>query len=692
MPTIEELFRSKKLVSGQTAEKQYDVRNTADLQRTPYNVLMRPSFKIAEITRRNLSSRTRETKLEAEVTGLRILANTTSPFLYGTDIIKFSKKSRGIVEDMKGGAGGVASAGILDTFLNKAKQKGKELLSKIGATLPEEQIPSRIVLNKDFKRQGGEYNTMVTLNNIKSQSGGNLLGRFIKDNLQGKPNVNQIIGSALDLGKKKLNNLLLGSPSQAAVNFAKAGGVLYDSISAYGKVMNGAQYLPEDMIDLRNDLSTKYNKYEKPKEPSPFTAAKIVATNYSSIPNIIKNPKSKYSKLINDKRETIEIKRGMSKGADYLNTIVSYNSVDGLKPDDRATDLPTLESYDFIPLKFWSVAKKAAINFRAVISGISETVSPEWDTNKFVGNPFNFYTYNSIERSVNFTFKVFALNEAELIAGWQKINFLTSLAYPQGYAANMLGVIPPFIKFTLGSMYNNKEGFISDLSYEIDDNTPWETATDGRLKNFLLPKIINVTLTIKLVETVGSTYSAAEYELDAQKQVKYNETKDANGKVISKTPVVKVAAYGKRLYGFGSSNPSLVLKEDTSKQLNQDGSPKPKETIAETPNANQSQAPVNPVVEAVKPPVDPKGIPVEEYKGYKIYLKQNLPYFYMESRLGEGPVVHKGPESRSATQDELLNFEKAWINNEAGATSAFKEVGKSITDKLNNQSILLGGY
>ena len=64
----------------------------------------------------------------------------------------------------------------------------------------------------------------------------------------------------------------------------------------------------------------------------------------------------------------------------------------------------------------------------------------------------------------------------------------------------------------------------------------------------------------------------------------------------------------------------------------------------------------------------------------------------MESRLGEGPVVHKGPESRSATQDELINFEKAWINNEAGAASAFQEVGKSITDKLNTQSILLGGY
>ena len=270
MPTIEELFKSKKLVSGQTAEQQYDIRNTADLQRNPYNVLMTPSFRIAEIGRRNLSLRTRERRLEEEVTGLRILATTTSPFLYGTDIIKFSKKSRGIVEDMKGGAGGVASAGILDTFLNKVQQKGKELLSKIGAKLPEQLIPSRIVLNKDFgtigplgegAEPGGEYATLVRLKNIKDASGGNFLGKLLANNLQGRPNENKLIGAALDIGKQKLNKLLLGSPSQAAQNKAKLGDTGtttgYASNFKYSKVVMPTK--DEGEIIARNDLSTKYN-------------------------------------------------------------------------------------------------------------------------------------------------------------------------------------------------------------------------------------------------------------------------------------------------------------------------------------------------------------------------------------------------------------------------------------------------
>ena len=129
MPTIEELFKTKKLISGQTAEQQYDIRNTADIKRTPYNVLMRPSFAIAQLARKTLSGRLSETKLEEEVTGLRILATTTSPIIYGTDILKFSRKTRGIVEDMKQGTGGAEGiGGKLTSFIDKAESFGNNLL------------------------------------------------------------------------------------------------------------------------------------------------------------------------------------------------------------------------------------------------------------------------------------------------------------------------------------------------------------------------------------------------------------------------------------------------------------------------------------------------------------------------------------------------------------------------------------
>jgi len=653
MPTIEELFKTKKLISGQTAEQQYDIRNTADIKRTPYNVLMRPSFAIAQLARKTLSGRLSETKLEEEVTGLRILATTTSPIIYGTDILKFSRKTRGIVEDMKQGTGGAEGiGGKLTSFINKAESFGNNLLSKIGAKLPEDLIPSRIVLNSDFKKSKVS-DTMVTLTKLKSNSGGNLLGKLIKDNLQGRPNPNQILGSALELGKKKLNTLLLGSPSQAAVNFAKNGGDNYDIDSKYGDAMIGAQYLPDDLIDIRNDLSSKYVAYKTPEINLP-----LPITNYIPVPTFSKEPKQMYSKRKSIATEnSLEVKKGMRNGSDELNRLVQYDSTDGLTPNGRDKTLPTLKSLDLVELKFWSVAKQAAVNFRATLTGITETVSPTWDTQKFVGNPFNFYTYSNIERSVNFAFKIYALNADELKACWQKINFLTNLTYPQGYAGN-IAVIPPFIRFTLGSMHVNKEAFISDLSYEIPDDAPWEIDAEGLgMGEYILPKVVNVTMTLKLVETVGSTYQMATAERKA-----VAETKKADGTVVPAVPAAPgIAPSAKRLYGYGASNPNQIVNDDTAKNLDKGGDPLKTTQVSDSPNTSTAQKPENPVAEAPKEKMGPNGIFVEKYKGYSIYRKPKPPNQQYSVRDGDG-VIHTGPEGRSAFE-ELLNFERKFIDN-----------------------------
>ena len=91
--------------------------------------------------------------------------------------------------------------------------------------------------------------------------------------------------------------------------------------------------------------------------------------------------------------------------------------------------------------------------FRATISGFSETLRPTWESSKFVGNPFNYYTYSSIERTATFKFKIYSLSAGEHIAAWQRIKFLTSLVYPAAYESAAKYVVPPFIKFTLIASY-----------------------------------------------------------------------------------------------------------------------------------------------------------------------------------------------------------------------------------------------
>jgi hypothetical protein len=210
--------------------------------------------------------------------------------------------------------------------------------------------------------------------------------------------------------------------------------------------------------------------------------------------------------------------RGMIEKSDNTSYSDTINKLGVVSTDATSTD-----AQDFAPLFFWSIQQGKGVQFRATISGLSETFSPSWDSNKFIGNPFNYYTYTGIERSVQFNFKTFALEVTEQKTMWDKINFLSSLVYPQGYYSNS-SVAPPFIRFTLGDMYKSKNSFIESLSYTIDDNTPWQisdkesdrSGTDHDMKGYRLPMIVDVAITIKFLESRGNTEGKKFYTFTPQ--------------------------------------------------------------------------------------------------------------------------------------------------------------------------------
>jgi hypothetical protein len=60
-------------------------------------------------------------------------------------------------------------------------------------------------------------------------------------------------------------------------------------------------------------------------------------------------------------------------------------------------------------------------------------------------------------------------------------------------------------------MYIKKEGFLSSLSYTVDDNVPWETensrnSIDGeeKMNGYKLPRIITVQTEFKTIEQRNS--------------------------------------------------------------------------------------------------------------------------------------------------------------------------------------------
>ena len=575
MPTIRELFESKKLNSGQTAQQQYDIQNlkpipiktnsgAIDLLASPVNII-----------RRNFGSRLRETRLEEETQGVRAIRALASPVLYGTAIAKLKLKQSSSVITMKDGAnsklrieGGIA--GIAGQLLNKAKDKVSNFLSaKLGIILPEDQLPTRMA---------GKINMLAApvtpekLAQFKQSGEGNGSGKIlaaIGKGATGEQIKNQVLGAGLNAAKKAATKAVFGLVDRVKDTVNAAGGTAsvsirkadteYTSKRKYtsiikirskqdGPIDDNGNY--ETLSGLQDYMNTPVlpaigifsilASLTKPEglfimnktQKDILTYANPKADIFPefpefSLPSITQNLPGKrdlkkeysVSDTVADFRINNSNKFVIHK--DLINHSRPWYSEDGNPQPTSADGKNTLDDVDFIPLRFYSIASSTGVSFKATVTGLSENLSPSWDSNKFIGNPYSFYTYSSIERSVSFNFKVYSLSKYEHVAMWERLNFLSRLVYPQNKWATQY-TIPPFLKFTLGNMYKNKECFIESLSYDVDDTTPWEIGIDAEktgnrisklangaidakngpnLSNYKLPTIVGVNVTLKFVET-----------------------------------------------------------------------------------------------------------------------------------------------------------------------------------------------
>jgi hypothetical protein len=563
MPTLEQLFKTKKIDGNLTAEQKYDIRNSKDIR-------VIDGFAINGLRKSALSNRTRETRLEEELIGVRAIRGLRSPILYGTDILRLKEKTTPILNDMKLEANGAQTqdGGLVGKQLDKltggkvkslqdvktkVKQLANKISNKLGIDYPQIIIPTRMINDDDFKNSS-PHELADTLIKLKQKSEGNLPGQILSSVFRSStPNQigNKIVGEALRIGKQQfkkaifgVNEINLGSIKvQPNIGIGRRKSLLLNTLSVYtnkdsvnvvdqnvkGTLPKYTSYVnpTADILSEKNDLATLYS--QRYNEIASLDAGEMNLLNRSvanaSIPVGPSSPRfERYSVrrgYPNDSQESgyeleknIETSRGMTSKSDYLNNLGPYSSPNGESQKDGTNKF--YEDYDFVPLRFYSIAKETSVNFRATLFGLTENLSPSWDPNKTLGNPFSYYTYSGIERSITFSFKVFSLNANEHKQAWEKINFLTGLVYPAngiGVSGNVF-ITPPFLKLTLGDMFKSAEGFIETLSYSVDDNSPWEIGFDidrnSDVENYKLPRIINVDITYKFLDTMGDSYSIGE--------------------------------------------------------------------------------------------------------------------------------------------------------------------------------------
>jgi hypothetical protein len=203
---------------------------------------------------------------------------------------------------------------------------------------------------------------------------------------------------------------------------------------------------------------------------------------------------------VDDDGNTIQVTGGAGyKGKADLINLHPYG---GTTADDRLNDT----NIDFVPLKFRDMVNGKWIIFRCILESVSDTSSPEFAEERYIGRPDKVYVYQGATRNVNITFKVAPKTVQELITLWDKLNYLRGLIYPTIQNNRM---VSPFFNFTLGDMFEKQPMIFQSLNYSIDAASTWEIKPGLRL-----PKLINVSADMRVIDKTTPETTSKHYGLN----------------------------------------------------------------------------------------------------------------------------------------------------------------------------------
>ncbi len=233
------------------------------------------------------------------------------------------------------------------------------------------------------------------------------------------------------------------------------------STLSYENLMEERSYFKGGRFDERDSDSVGFGK----KATDSLVSANLGNQSRNSTGDIYINP---FLSVVKGNAKTDNV--------DKVN-MIPYGSLpgDNTKPPQEVTD--------FIKFKFHDIVNKKWIIFRAILEGISDSVTPEYGEERYIGRPDKVYTYQGVDRSISFGFSIYPKTKQELPILMEKLNYLVGLCYPTFTKEERM--ITPFIDLTLGDMFRNAPGILSSLTVTVEDTTTWEIDEGLQFPHFI---------------------------------------------------------------------------------------------------------------------------------------------------------------------------------------------------------------
>jgi hypothetical protein len=179
------------------------------------------------------------------------------------------------------------------------------------------------------------------------------------------------------------------------------------------------------------------------------------------------------------------------------------------KNDSAPWELSQYETDDLIKFVFEAISNdntsySTAIFFRALLTaGLTDNNSAVLNPFKYMGRGENFYTYQGFERSIGFSFRVYAGSRDELKPMYNRINNLVSQVYPD-YSPNQGIMRAPVVRLTIGDYLYRVPGFLESVNITVDNNYPWEVNLEKSQTGDIaqLPQVIDVSISFKPIHDI----------------------------------------------------------------------------------------------------------------------------------------------------------------------------------------------
>ena len=302
------------------------------------------------------------------------------------------------------------------------------------------------------------------------------------------------------------------SPIGMLANIAVAG------IQKYGS-KKGIKKLSQALN--RPDIGVLYGaKYDTTGKPTDVKKQDTYFSEYQRTYTPSK-PNDKGTIETNAGTFTLGLEKRGSENWDTWNSIILDNENMDINGQDRSeTYKMAANGSNQAWVTFKKYGSSTVVPFVGAITGISEDITPEWSTFKYIGSPFKTHRYGGVERSLKFNLKVYYNMPQQKATMIKKINYLKSLAFPNEEISEIktngvgyqYAFTPNFFFISIGDMYKNILGKLDSISFAVDDNTPWpndDVNMDGqsifqegaKADGTLYPSIIDVSFSMKIIET-----------------------------------------------------------------------------------------------------------------------------------------------------------------------------------------------